>query len=80
MPRPRLHAGEIGTIRMVELTHGGFQANARMRDESGQLRRLKVVGGTTATKPWVARRAPAVASWPASRSRSPSGRIDGSSL
>jgi hypothetical protein len=78
MPRPRLHAGEIGTIRMVELAHGGFQANARMRDESGQLRRLKVVGGTTATMGGKASASRRIV--PASRSWSPSRRIDGSSL
>jgi hypothetical protein len=41
-----MRAGQIGTIRTVELPGGRVQANARMRDETGSLRRLKTVGDT----------------------------------
>jgi integrase len=41
-----MHAGEVGSIRLVVLANGQIQANARMRDESGALRRLKVVRAT----------------------------------
>jgi integrase len=39
-------AGELGTIRTTVLANGRVQANARMRDESGALCRLKTVGDT----------------------------------
>jgi len=41
-----MRAGQIGAIRVVELPGGRVQANARMRDEAGALRRLKTVGDT----------------------------------
>jgi integrase len=41
-----MRAGEVGTIRIVSLANGQIQANARMRDELGALRRLKVVRAT----------------------------------
>src|SRR3990170_3677437 len=46
MPRPRMRAGEVGNIRIVVLANGQVQAHARMRDELGALRRLKVVRPT----------------------------------
>lgn len=46
MPRPRTRAGEIGTVRIAILATGHVQAQARMRDELGALRRLKVVRAT----------------------------------
>ena len=47
MPRRRMRAGEVGTIRIVVLASGQIQAHARMRDEFGTLHRLK---GTRATE------------------------------
>ncbi|TFC25612.1 integrase [Cryobacterium sp. TMT1-3] len=47
MPRRRMRAGEVGTIRLVVLANGQIQAHARMRDEFGTLHRLK---GTRATE------------------------------
>lgn len=44
MPRPRMRAGDLGTIRVSALANGRMQASARMRDETGALRRLKLVG------------------------------------
>ena len=41
-----MRAGEVGTIRVVVLANGQSQANARMRDEYGTLRRLRVVRAT----------------------------------
>lgn len=41
-----MRAGEIGTIRVTELPNGRAQANARMRDETGALCRLKTIGAT----------------------------------
>lgn len=41
-----MRAGQIGTIRTVGLPGERVQANARMRDETGALRRLKTVGDT----------------------------------
>lgn len=41
-----MRAGEVGTIRIVGLANGQVQAHARMRDELGALRRLKVVRAT----------------------------------
>jgi hypothetical protein len=41
-----MRAGEVGTIRIVVLANGQVQAHARMRDELGALRRLKVVRAT----------------------------------
>lgn len=46
MPRPRIRAGQIGAIRITELPNARVQANARMRDETGALRRLKTIGDT----------------------------------
>ena len=42
MPRRQMRAGEVGTILIVILANGQIQAHARMRDELGALRRLKV--------------------------------------
>lgn len=47
MPRRRMRAGEVGSIRIVVLANGQVQAHARMRDEFGALHRLK---GTRATE------------------------------
>ena len=41
-----MRAGEVGTIRVVVLANGQIKADARMRDELGALRRLKVVRAT----------------------------------
>jgi len=41
-----MRAGEVGMIRIVVLANGQSQAQARMRDESGTLRRLRVVRAT----------------------------------
>lgn len=38
-----MRAGELGTVRVSVRPNGQVQADARMRDESGALRRLKVV-------------------------------------
>ena len=37
MPRPRMSAGEMGTVRFVALANGQIEAHARMRDEVGEL-------------------------------------------
>jgi hypothetical protein len=39
-------AGQMGKLRVVVLASGQVQAHARMRDEVGELRRLKVVRGS----------------------------------
>jgi hypothetical protein len=41
-----MRAGQIGTIRTALLPNGRVQANARMRDETGALCRLKTIGDT----------------------------------
>jgi integrase len=41
-----MHAGELGTVRVTVLANGRVQADARMRDEAGALRRLKAVRAT----------------------------------
>lgn len=46
MPRPRMQAGELGAVRVSVRPNGQTQADARMRDEAGALRRLKVVRAT----------------------------------
>lgn len=46
MPRRRMSAGEMGKVRFVVLARGQVEAHARMRDEVGELRRLKVVRGS----------------------------------
>jgi len=46
MPRPRIAAGEMGKVNFVVLASGQVQAHARMRDEFGEMRRLKAVGPT----------------------------------
>lgn len=46
MPRPRMRAGELGAVRISVRPNGQIQADARMRDEAGALRRLKVVRAT----------------------------------
>jgi integrase len=46
MSRVRTPAGEMGKVRIVVLASGQVQAHARMRDEFGEMRRLKVVGAT----------------------------------
>lgn len=46
MARPRLEPGEIGAIQIRALASGRVQATAKMRDEVGELRRLKATGDT----------------------------------
>ena len=46
MARPRLEPGEIGAIQIRTLASGRVQATAKMRDEVGELRRLKATGDT----------------------------------
>ena len=46
MPRPRIQAGEIGAVQITKLAGGRFRARARMRDDAGELRRLKVTAET----------------------------------
>lgn len=43
-----MRAGEVGTVRVSIRPSGQVQADARMRDESGALQRLKVVRATEA--------------------------------
>ena|SRR5215207_1718456 len=46
MPRPRIKAGELGAVQITELAGGRFCARARMRDDAGELRPLKVTADT----------------------------------
>lgn len=46
MPRPRLQAGEIGAMQITKLAGGRFRARARMREDAGGLRQLKVTADT----------------------------------
>ncbi|MFV0434851.1 MAG: hypothetical protein ACK5LO_12815 [Leucobacter sp.] len=46
MARPRLEPGEVGAIQIRILASGRVQATAKMRDEVGELRRLKATGDT----------------------------------
>jgi len=48
-------AGEVGTVRIVVMANGQVQAHARMRDEFGTLRRLKVMRGTEEEARWALR-------------------------
>lgn len=46
MARSKLRAGELGTIKVLQLPSGRFQARSRMCDELGELQRLKASGDT----------------------------------
>lgn len=46
MPRARLEPGQLGTIGFTILASGAVQATAKMRDEMGELQRLKASGAT----------------------------------
>lgn len=46
MPRPRIQAGEVGAIQITKLAGDRFRARARMRDDAGELRQLKVTADT----------------------------------
>ena len=46
MPRPRIRAGEVGTVQITELAGGRIRARARLRDDAGELRQLKVTADT----------------------------------
>lgn len=46
MARQKLRAGELGTIQIVTLPGGRFQARARLSDELGSSTRLKASGTT----------------------------------
>jgi hypothetical protein len=46
VPRPRIQAGEVGAVQVTELAGGRFRARARMRNDAGELRQLKVTADT----------------------------------
>ncbi|WP_341998806.1 site-specific integrase [Microbacterium sp. LWH7-1.2] len=46
MPRPRIQAGEVGAVQITKLAGGRVRARARMRDDAGDLRQLKVTADT----------------------------------
>lgn len=48
MARQKLRAGELGTIQVITLPNGRFQARARLCDEVGKLHQLKTSGATAA--------------------------------
>ena len=48
MPRPRLKAGELGTVGYTTLANGTVCATARMRDDAGALHRFKAFGSDDA--------------------------------
>ncbi|TAM71343.1 MAG: integrase [Microbacteriaceae bacterium] len=48
MARPRLQPGEVGAIQIRLLASGRVQVTAKMRDEVGELRRLKAAGDAEA--------------------------------
>lgn len=48
MARQKLRAGELGTVQVITLPSGRFQARARLCDEVGKLYQLKASGTTAA--------------------------------
>lgn len=61
MPRPRLKAGELGSISYTALPNGKVRAIARMRDDAGTLHRFKAIGtNETGAKAALERQADAV--------------------
>jgi len=46
MSRPRIQAGEVGAVQITKLADGRVRARARMRDDAGELRQLKVTADT----------------------------------
>ena len=46
MARPRIRAGEIGTIQITRLAKGKYRARARTRDDAGTLHQLVAVAAT----------------------------------
>lgn len=48
MARPRLKAGEYGTINYTTLASGNIRARARMRDDGGHLHELQAIATTEA--------------------------------
>lgn len=46
MTRPKLRAGQLGTIQTIELPSGRFQARALLADELGKTQRVKASGET----------------------------------
>lgn len=62
MGRPRISAGEIGTIHITRLA-AGYRARAQARDDGGNLHQLRVVADTEeATRALLLRRAEALSS------------------
>ena len=48
MPRPRIPAGQVGTIQYTTLADGRVRARSRIRDDSGISHPLKTLGATAA--------------------------------
>lgn len=46
MARPRIRAGELGTIQITRLAAGSYRARARARDDAGTLHQLVAVADT----------------------------------
>lgn len=46
MAKPRILAGELGTIQITRLANGSYRARARARDDAGVLRQMRVVAET----------------------------------
>ena len=48
MARPRIPAGQLGTVQITRLADGTYRARARARDDARTLHQLRVVGATEA--------------------------------
>jgi hypothetical protein len=46
MTRPRIRAGELGTIQITRLADGTYRARAKARDDAGTLHQLVAVADT----------------------------------
>lgn len=46
MARPRIGAGEVGTVQITRLANGTYRARARARDDAGVLHQLRAVADT----------------------------------